>query len=371
MRKIRRLISHLAAALPRHAVNGLCRETSRTMSESKAQTASEAFRQADGLPILDNEVGHDTFQRIMEYWKAGAWKEVILLLPRFETAHPSPHAVTALLEASLHEWDLSSLKRATRLAISCNSNENQRIRHASILARWGRNTEALFVLLGDPSMNLSATKSQEVQRILGHIETSMDPEDLAFVMAQTLARRFRDIAEARGDSQTGIAKTLKPIRTVRKKPTEPPKILGPMVRVLKSSLIGESEEQVVKRGLIQVNEGLIKSPPPEVMEFENVFLHEDGSIWNDAKEIFRLIGEPSLITHQISQGVPTFDTLIAACHRSNHSNPYHWFADMLPILGWRLDLETSDVPIAIGSSARPWIEESLQLAARAPALAGC
>jgi capsular polysaccharide biosynthesis protein len=337
------------------------------MSESKAQTASEAIRQADGLPILDNEAGHVTFQRVMEYWKAGAWKEVILLLPRLETADPSPHAVTALLDASLHEWDLSSLKRATRLAISCNSNENQRIRHASILARWGRNTEAIFVLLGDPSMNLSATKSQEVERILGHIQTSMDPEDLAFVMSQTLARRCRDIAEARGDSQTGVAKTLKPTRTTRqKKPTELPKILGPLVRVLKSPLIGEGEEEVVKRGLIQVNEGLIKSPPPDVIEFENVFLHEDGSIWNESKEIFRLVGELSLITDRISQDMPTFDTLIAACHRSNHSNPYHWFADMLPLLGWRLDLENSDVPIAIGSSARQWIEDSLQLAARQP-----
>jgi Glycosyltransferase 61 len=359
-RRLSKLTVFLRLALSRIASGGF-----KVMREEKAHTPSQSAMPARTETVRGGEPGQVPTRRILDYWAAGAWNEILLLLPQCESPHLSPHIVTALLDASLHEWDLFSLKRATRLAISCNSNENQRIRHANILARWGRNTEALFVLLGDPSMNLSATKSQEVQRILGHIQSSMDPEDLAFVMSQTLARRFRDIAEASDDSQAGAAKTLKPIRTIRKKPTEPPKILGPLVRVLKSPLIGESEEQVVKRGLIQVNEGLIKSPPPEVMEFENVFLHEDGSIWNDAKEIFRLIGEPSLITHQISQGVPTFDTLIAACHRSNHSNPYHWFADMLPILGWRLDLETSDVPIAIGSSARPWIEESLQLAARA------
>lgn len=336
------------------------------MSEEKANTPPQTGIAARSETVGGGELRQGPTRRILDYWAAGAWKEILLMLPQCESPHVSPHVVTALLDASLHEWDLSSLKRATRLAISCNSNENQRIRHTNILARWGRNTEALFVLLGDPSMNLSATKSREVERILGHIQTSMDPEDLAFVMSQTLARRFRDIAEARGDSQTGVVKTLKPIRTIRKKPTEPPKILGPLVRVLKSPFIGEGEEEVVKRGLIQVNDGLIKSPLPDVMEFENVFLHEDGSIWNESNEIFRLVGEPSLISHQISQGMPTFDTLIAACHRSNHSNPYHWFADMLPILGWRLDLENSDVPIAIGSSARPWIEESLQLAARQP-----
>jgi hypothetical protein len=222
------------------------------------------------------------------------------------------------------------------------------------------------VLLGDPSINWGATKSQEVERILGHIQTSMDPEDLAFVMSQTLARRFRDKVAASGSGQAEITKTLKPARTMRKNSTETPQISGPLVRVLKNPSVGEGEEATVHRGLKQINEELIKSSPPDVMEFENVFLHEDGSIWNETNEIFRLIGDPSLLNHWKSQDIPIFDNLIAACHRSNHSNPYHWFADMLPILGWRLDLENSDVPIAIGSSARPWIEDSLQLAALKP-----
>jgi len=336
------------------------------MREEKSQPSSQGVSQGGDETVRSGEPKQLPTRRILDYWTAGAWKDILLLLPQCEAPNLSPHVVTALLEASLHEWDLASLKRATKLAISCASNENQRVRHAFILARWGRNTEALFVLLGDPSMNLSITKRQEVEKILSHIQTSMDPEDLAFVMSQTLARRFRDNAEARGDSQTEVARTLKPTRTMRKKPTEPPKILGPSVRVIKSPSIGEGEEEIVKRGLTQVNEGLLKSPPPDVMEFENVFLHEDGSIWNDSKEIFRLVGDFSLITHRMFQDMPTFDTLIAACHRSNHSNPYHWFADMLPILGWRLDLESSDIPIAIGSSARQWIEDSLQLAARQP-----
>jgi hypothetical protein len=89
--------------------------------------------QANNENPRHGEPRHVPTQRVLDYWSAGAWKEILLLLPQCEASNLSPHVVTALLEASLHEWDLSSLKRATKLAISCSSNENQRIRHAPFL----------------------------------------------------------------------------------------------------------------------------------------------------------------------------------------------------------------------------------------------
>ena len=100
---------------------------------------------------------------------------------------------------------------------------------------------------------------------------------------------------------------------------------------------------------------------PYVREFRNVFVNRLGQVWRlDGKilrDCDRQLPAASREAADFAKRIP-----VAGLAISRHAgNFYHWMADLLPSLGWRLQKDAEDIPLIIRDDAQPFMRESLHL----------
>jgi hypothetical protein len=100
---------------------------------------------------------------------------------------------------------------------------------------------------------------------------------------------------------------------------------------------------------------------PFVREYRDVFVNRKGQIWRtDGKilrDCMRQLPESSLKASTFAPRVPVAGLAIS----SKDNNFYHWMADMVPSIGWRLESGADDIPLIIRDDAPSYMRESLHL----------
>jgi hypothetical protein len=308
---------------------------------------------------------HSLRKKIQEDYKSGNWKDILSAAFQLKKNQIPGHLVSIIVEAALKFGDRGILKNVVRLTVECKSEPHQRAQQARLLAHWGRNTDALLVLFSDPFLEWGEEKFALMMSVVGPISRCIDHDDIAVITAKTLVRHL----ESKQIDKASTPKLLRPtpssLNRSWRRQSEVQCLLGQPAIILNSPNVEPQTVDMVKRGVQHSDKSLEKSLVPDIWELNDVFLHEDGTIWSAAGEIFRKCGNRDYPQESELKGIPRFDILIGACHHTNH-NPYHWFVDMMPALGWRLDMRNSTIPIGIANHARSWAEESIQLAAEEP-----
>lgn len=310
-------------------------------------------------------LGQSLRKKIQEDYKLGDWAAILSAAVRLKKNEITAHLVSIILEAALKSGDRITLKNVVRLAVECKSEPHQRAQQARLLAQWGHNIDALLVLFSDPFLEWGEQRNNLMMSIVGPISRCIDHHDIAVFVAKTIVRHL----ESKQKDDASMPETLRPTASVLnrfwRRQSEVPLLLGQPAIVLNSPNVEPQAVEMVKRGLQHSTDSLERARVPDILELNDVFLHEDGTILSGAGEVFRKCGSRDYPQETERKDIPRFDVLIAACHHTNH-NPYHWFVDMMPALGWRLDMRNSNIPIGIASHARSWAEESIQLAAEEP-----
>lgn len=104
---------------------------------------------------------------------------------------------------------------------------------------------------------------------------------------------------------------------------------------------------------------------PEVLLLENVVVDRRGLVWSRDGQPVMTYGEPvppEGLTAMAS--APMVPEAALAIERFN--NIYHWFAEWVPSLAWRLNDATSTLPLLIGDRAATFMRETIALAACGP-----
>ena len=98
-----------------------------------------------------------------------------------------------------------------------------------------------------------------------------------------------------------------------------------------------------------------------VREYRNVFVNRIGQIWRpDGKilrDCMRQLPTASQQAAAFAQRVPIAGLAIS----SHNDNFYHWMADMVPSIAWRLEGEADNIPLIIRDDASSFMRESLHV----------
>jgi Glycosyltransferase 61/Sulfotransferase family len=98
-----------------------------------------------------------------------------------------------------------------------------------------------------------------------------------------------------------------------------------------------------------------------VREYCNVFVNRIGQIWRpDGKilrDCMRQLPEASLKAATFAPRVPVAGLAIS----SKANNFYHWMADMVPSIGWRLESQANGMPMIIKDNAPSFMHQSLHI----------
>lgn len=100
---------------------------------------------------------------------------------------------------------------------------------------------------------------------------------------------------------------------------------------------------------------------PYVREYSNVFVNRLGQVWRPDGKILRDCGRQLPAASREAAGCAKRIPLAGLAISSHAGNFYHWMADLLPSLGWRLQKDAEDISLIIRDDAQPFMRESLHL----------
>ena len=274
-----------------------------------------------------------------------------------DPARTGPGVVVAVTNAALLEGNADDIARAATIAIASPLRPRLRITIASQLVGSGHVIEGLAVLLadraslGDGEDDEERTLRPVVLRLLQRAAQAGEvPPMLRGAMA-ALGRRMLGAAD-RKPEPAGI-----PFGP------EGPRIAlpGPPTTIRAGRDLPESvaaEAQSVMTGFAAATSRI---EAPSVQLLRNVFVDRRGLVWDRH-------GRP-VMTYQ--QPVPAAGLAAMATAPSvraavlgveQHGNLYHWFAEWLPSLAWRLNDAAGTLPILLSDRAPAFVAESLDLA---------
>jgi capsular polysaccharide biosynthesis protein len=311
-------------------------------------------------------IGSMISDKISLEFKEANYAAVIAAAPQILQMGAYNNLVPTVIKSALRINSPEAIESAVGLAIQCDSSAQERARHALLLAQGAKMTEALLVLFSDPKIQWFPEHAKFLAPVLGMIKRSMNKQSPAAITAGRIGRyiennshdepRSKNLALAeRSRSNYGFTTDIK--RLV-------PKFLGAPTILTKSdpSLSVQHEELI--RGLEQAEAKILAYRVPEVFEFKDVFINRYGDVWKTDGAFVKHSSKAPAILPSASISIHSEDTLIAACSVEATKNPYLWLTRFLPSLAWRWELTGVDLPIGISDTARPWVEESINLASK-------
>jgi hypothetical protein len=286
----------------------------------------------------------------------GDGAQTLRLARNLDPARTGPGIVVAVTNAALLEGSADDIAHAATIAIASPLRPRLRITIASQLVGAGHVLEGLAVLLADRA-SLADGEDEEtslqpvVLRLLQRAAQAGEvPPMLRGAMA-ALGRRMLGAADRRPEP-AGIPFGPEGPRTAL--PGPPTMIRGG--RDLPPPVAAEAES--VMTGFVAATSRI---EPPSVQMLRNVFVDRRGLVWDRH-------GRP-VMTYQ--QPVPAAGLAAMATAPSvraavlaveQHGNLYHWFAEWLPSLAWRLNDAAGTLPILLSDRAPAFVAQSLDLA---------
>lgn len=303
-------------------------------------------------------------------FEAGDYAAVVAAIPALQRMPESISLIPLALKAAMLTNSIEAMEAVVDLAIQANSSPQERSLHALLLARGNFLTEAFIVLTADPNVRWISEHGSLVTPVLNMLKRSMNKSLPAARAAVKFGSSLRQLNLASGsNSETNEIKEL-PTKSKLGFPASikelTPKFLGPPTILEVGDVSLEAQRETFARGLQQAERSILRYAVPDVVEYQNVFLNRFGDIWKEDGTVLKAVS--NRINAQKFKSVPVqqHDILIAACAVESSKNPYLWCTRILPSLAWRWDLRGEDLPIGISDTARPWVTESIRMAAAEP-----
>jgi hypothetical protein len=277
------------------------------------------------------------------------------LARELDPARTGPGVVVAVTNAALLEGNADDIARAATIAIASPLRPRLRITIASQLVGSGHVIEGLAVLLADSASlgddDEGTSLRPVVLRLLQRAAQAGDVPPMLRASMAALARRMLGAAD-RKPEPAGI-----PFGP------EGPRIAlpGPPTTIRAGRDLPDSvaaEAQSVMAGFAAATSRI---EPPSVQLLRNVFVDRRGLVWDRH-------GRPVMTYHQPvpAAGLAAMATApsvrAAVLGVEQHGNLYHWFAEWLPSLAWRLNDAAGTLPILLSDRAPAFVAESLDLA---------
>ena len=109
-----------------------------------------------------------------------------------------------------------------------------------------------------------------------------------------------------------------------------------------------------------------RAGPPEMTVLEEVFVDRNGIIWDRDGRVVVAHGDPAAPAPPAAMAsAEEIPEAVLAIERFN--NIYHWFAEWMPSLAWRLNDAQGSAPLLLSDRAAPFMAESIALGAVAAA----
>ena len=284
----------------------------------------------------------------------GDWAEALRLAPLLDPARVGPGIVSAVVSAALVEGRGEHVATAAAFAAAARIRPALRIVLAWQMAQAGHLPEALAVLLADPATHLDGpdpTQRPSVLRLLQRAARSdaVPPEQRA--AAAALAGRLLGASDRRREPAS-----------IPFGPDGPRgDLAAPPTVILGAPGLPAAIAQEAGRAMAEFEAMAARLPPPEVSVLRDVFVDRDGLVWDrDGRPVItyqRPVPPAGLAAMASAPAVPA-----AAMAVETHGNLYHWFAEWLPSLAWRLNDPDGTLPILLSDRAPAFVGESLDLA---------
>jgi len=305
-----------------------------------------------------------------ESFEAGDHAAVIAAIPALQRMPESISLIPLVLKAAMRTNSIQDIEAAVSLAIQADSSPQERATHALLLARGSFMTEAFIVLLADANVRWFPDHVNLVTPVLTMLKRSMNkslPAARAAIKFESSLKQYKLVS-----ASNSAAKKIEVLSTKSNLgfPTSvrelTPKFLGPPTILEISDESLEVQRETFARGLQQAEEKILQHTVPNVSEFQDVFFNRFGDIWKEDGTVLKAVSNRVNARKYKSISLQHHDVLIAACAVESSKNPYLWCTRILPSLAWRWDLLGADVPIGISDTARPWVAESIRMAASEP-----
>ncbi len=128
--------------------------------------------------------------------------------------------------------------------------------------------------------------------------------------------------------------------------------------VINAGRVAAMHEQGYETEMAHFGQIIAGSQPPRLIEYRDVFVNRLGQIWRADGTVLESANRP-LPDRWSSQAFEHVDEAVLSTD-STHGF-YHWYAERLPALAWRLAPGAPTIPILIGSHAGAFQDETFRL----------
>ncbi|CAH0148669.1 DUF563 domain-containing protein [Roseomonas sp. CECT 9278] len=281
---------------------------------------------------------------------------VVGLSRQLDPMKVGPGIVAAVVSAALLEGRERDVAHATGFAIAAQILPRLRVTIAWQLTNSGHVLEGLAVLMAD-SATLAPVPGDDgaslpvlLRMLQRAAHTATVPPPLRAATA-ALARRMLGAAD-RKPEPTAI-------------PFGPPgpraPLAGPPTIIRAAPGLPAPVAEEAARAMAAFEAKAAEIARPEVSVLRNVFVDRRGLVWDrDGRPVMTYQQPVPPAGLAAMAAAPSVKAAVLAVEP--HGNLYHWFAEWLPSLAWRLNDAAGTLPILLSDRAPVFVEESLDLA---------
>lgn len=308
---------------------------------------------AAGMAAADQAAG---IAALREAAGRGDWMETLRVSRTLDPARVGPGIVLATVNAALLEGRAGDIAHAADFAIAAQILPRLRISIASQMVGSGHVIEGLAVLLADSATFADGPDHDPAYRpvMLRMLQRAAHTPSVPPVLRSAtaaLAARLLGTAERTPDA-ADIPFGPKGARTG---------LAGPPTVIHAGPGLPDAVAAEAARAMAAFAATAARIGRPKVSVLRNVFVDRGGLVWDrDGRPVMTYqqpVPAAGLAAMARAPFVPA-----AALGIEPHANLYHWFAEWLPSLAWRLNDAGSALPILLSDRAPAFVAESLDLA---------
>ncbi|WP_198371702.1 glycosyltransferase 61 family protein [Roseomonas rosulenta] len=288
--------------------------------------------------------------------RRGDWAEALRLAALLDPRRVGPGIVSAVVNAALVEGRAEDVAAAAAFAIAARIQPSLRVVLAWQMAQAGQLPEGLSLLLADPATYIGGPghDPQQMPVVLRLLQRAAQAPTVAPAMRATAAALAERLlgASDRKPEPAGIPFGPEGARS---------DLASPPTVILAAPGVPEAIAQEAGRAMATFETIAARLPPPEVSVLRDVFVDRGGLVWDrDGRPV--LTYQRPVPTEGIAAmaSAPTIPAAVMAVEP--HGNLYHWFAEWLPSLAWRLNDAAGTLPLLLSDRAPAFVGESLDLA---------
>jgi hypothetical protein len=295
-------------------------------------------------------------KRIPRLAQQGRWAEILALTSDDRLLRSHFRLLLLRVSAAIERRDAEAAASTVRFCLDNSSPAGLRVAAASRLITAGyadlgwRLIADLDDLAAHPNLPkllervASKTRDRKISRLAANRH--------AAVIARSNAATWTPIAAKDPDA---VPPPADPAVTFVARPLPPP--AGRFeLRIDSSPEIAPNHAGVLRAMMAKFERSIADRPAPALHEYRDVFVSRLGQIWRSDGTIIKS-NRP--LPPRPSEPVREYDE--AAMSANATRGFYHWFAEKLPSLGWRLEPGAPGMPILLASHAAPFEEETLRL----------